>query len=625
MTIIAEYEFDGTGPAIGDLSGAAGAQDGWLLNGAATWGGKLHLDGCHDHAVIAASDAFQLAQGTVEITFTQTCHTGCGEDTILSRDSAGRDAGGQFSLVTTAAGAVAVHHNTATADYGFTTPPGFLANGQTVSVSYSWDAGGKGGAFIVTNTATGAVHSQAISAALTMDMGAADNEPWVIGASAENAPDGQASNLTEFFRGTVDRFAVSNTVDNRHFALDGYVEGTAGDDLIDAAYLGDPEGDRIDNGDAILPGDGPDDDRVLAGRGNDTVYSGAGDDSVEGQGGRDYIDGGTGNDTLDGGGGDDTVIGGTGNDLVYGDAGSDLLLGDDGDDYIGGSTGDDTLIGGAGADTMFGAEDRDTFIGTTAGDMIDGGEGGADFDTLDLRDWPAGRTNIIYDPNNPENGIVEFLDLQGNVAGTLEFKNIERIETNVPCFTPGTMIATLKGEMAVENLKVGDRIVTRDNGIQEIRWIGRRELRHAELAAKTNLRPILLRQGCLGRGLPERDMLVSPNHRLLVANERTLLYFEEHEVFAAAKHLVDNKDVSEVHPLGVTYIHFMFDRHEVVLANGCWTESFQPGDHTLAGLGNSQRTEIFELFPELAQKSGRHGYVTARRVLKRHEASLLRN
>ena len=135
----------------------------------------------------------------------------------------------------------------------------------------------------------------------------------------------------------------------------------------------------------------------------------------------------------------------------------------------------------------------------------------------------------------------------------------------------------------------------------------------------------MVSQGSLGQGLPERDMLVSPNHRLLVANERTMLYFEEHEVLVAAKHLSNSRTIRPVDALGVTYVHFMFDRHEVVLANGCWTESFQPGDYSLNGLGNAQRNEIFEIFPELAGVEGRKSYTSARRTLKRYEASLLRH
>jgi hypothetical protein len=153
--------------------------------------------------------------------------------------------------------------------------------------------------------------------------------------------------------------------------------------------------------------------------------------------------------------------------------------------------------------------------------------------------------------------------------------------------------------------------------------VGRRDLSRTELMSAPHLKPVLIRAGSLGNGLPDRDMLVSPNHRMLVANERTALYFEEHEVLVAAKHLVDNRGVKTVETLGTSYLHFMFDRHEVLLANGCWSESFQPGDQTLGGMGNAQRSEIFELFPELRTAEGVESYGAARKTLKRHEAKLL--
>ncbi|GGG58239.1 hypothetical protein GCM10011415_00020 [Salipiger pallidus] len=193
----------------------------------------------------------------------------------------------------------------------------------------------------------------------------------------------------------------------------------------------------------------------------------------------------------------------------------------------------------------------------------------------------------------------------------------------LPCFTPGTLIATPQGERMVEDLEVGDRVITRDNGIQEIRWIGRRDLTGHELARKPQLRPVLIQQGALGKNLPEHDLLVSPNHRVLVANDKTALYFEEREVLAAAKHLTGLEGVDEVDTLGVSYIHMMFDNHEVVLSNGAWTESFQPGDLSLRGIGDEQRQEIFELFPELEHAEGIEAYGAARRSLKKHEAALL--
>jgi len=193
----------------------------------------------------------------------------------------------------------------------------------------------------------------------------------------------------------------------------------------------------------------------------------------------------------------------------------------------------------------------------------------------------------------------------------------------MPCFTPGTLIATPQGERLVEDLEVGDRVITRDNGIQQIRWIGRKELTGFQLARKPHLKPVLIQQGALGKNLPEHDLLVSPNHRVLVANDKTSLYFEEREVLAAAKHLTGLDGVDEVDTLGVTYIHMMFDTHEVVLSNGAWTESFQPGDLSLRGIGDEQRQEIFELFPELEHAEGLEAYGAARRSLKKHEAQLL--
>lgn len=192
-----------------------------------------------------------------------------------------------------------------------------------------------------------------------------------------------------------------------------------------------------------------------------------------------------------------------------------------------------------------------------------------------------------------------------------------------PCFTQGTLIATPRGELPAELLKAGDKVVTRDNGIQEIRWVGQNALSWRELQMMSYLKPVLLREGALGHGLPERDMMVSPNHRILVSNELTALHFDEPEVLVAAKHLIGGLGMHEVNSFGTTYIHFLFDRHEILLSNGCWSESFQPEDYSLKGLGNAQRSEIHELFPELKTPKATGRFGAARRILSRAEARLL--
>ncbi|MDU8913012.1 Hint domain-containing protein [Aestuariicoccus sp. MJ-SS9] len=435
------------------------------------------------------------------------------------------------------------------------------------------------------------------------------------------------------------------------------VQGNRGNDIINTGddrdtIDGGGENDTINAGiddDLVMGGQG--DDSIIGSHGSDTLDGGQGNDYIDGsnfaalelvdaidtvpENDRDLIDGALGDDTLIGGDDDDTLIGGSGDDSLDGGIDEDSLLGGADDDTLIGGQGDDTLDGGAGVDMIDGGTDRDTIVVGSAsegiGDTVQGGFEGDDFDTLDLSgagergtDWRLVDVRPDDDgPGRDPNGIdgtVEFLDGAGGVTGTMDFFNIEQV---VPCFTPGTLIATPQGEKLVEDLREGDRVITRDNGIQEIRWVGRKDLTGHVLARKPHMKPILIQKGALGNGLPEHDMLLSPNHRVLVNNDKTALYFEEREVLAAAKHLIGLEGVDEVRTLGVSYIHFMFDSHEVVLSNGAWTESFQPGDYSLNGIGNAQRQEILELFPELAEADGLNAYASARRSLKKHEAQLL--
>ena len=220
---------------------------------------------------------------------------------------------------------------------------------------------------------------------------------------------------------------------------------------------------------------------------------------------------------------------------------------------------------------------------------------------------------VDYTPGDPEAGIVTFID-----GSTMTFSEIENV---IPCFTPGTQIATPKGTVSVENLREGDKVITRDNGIQEIRWVGQKTMSAAKLDASPNLQPILIREGALGDGLPERDMWVSPQHRMLLTSARAMFYFGEPEIFVPAKHLLSKPGINRAQGGEVQYIHFMFDHHQVVLSDGTWTESFQPGDMSLAGLDSEARSELLEVFPELGRKGTL--YPAARQTLKSFEANLI--
>lgn len=311
----------------------------------------------------------------------------------------------------------------------------------------------------------------------------------------------------------------------------------------------------------------------------------------------------------------------SGDDTIDGGQGEDALFGQSGDDSITGGSSADTIDGGAGADTIVVGE-----AGDGIGDVIDGGSAGDDNDVLDLtgssEDGGSLRVTITDEDSNGNgfDGYVTYYDSEGDVSGTLQFEEIEEI---IPCFTLGTLIATPNGEVAVETLKAGDQIITRDNGIQTLRWTGSRTMTKEDLLDQGRLRPILIHKGALGDNQPARDMMVSPNHRVLVSSGQVELLFEENEVLVAAKHLTGLDGVERVKADKVTYIHIMFDHHEVVLSDSAWTESFQPGDMSLKGVGQAQRDEILTLFPELATHDGIQSYTSARRVLRKHEAALL--
>ena len=193
----------------------------------------------------------------------------------------------------------------------------------------------------------------------------------------------------------------------------------------------------------------------------------------------------------------------------------------------------------------------------------------------------------------------------------------------VPCFTPGTMILTEKGERPVENLREGDRIATRDNGFQTLRWVGQRDLDAQDLAQNAALRPITIRKDAFGAGCPERDMHVSPQHRILLRGAELSILFQQDEIFAPAGSLRGRRGVCASQLSQVRYLHLLFDRHEVILSDGLWTESFQPGEAVLGAMDQAAKAEIHALFPTLTQTPLALSYPAARSTLKRHEIALL--
>lgn len=187
------------------------------------------------------------------------------------------------------------------------------------------------------------------------------------------------------------------------------------------------------------------------------------------------------------------------------------------------------------------------------------------------------------------------------------------------CFTAGTRVFTQTGPRAVETLVPGDLVMTRDSGIQVLRWLGRRRVSLAEMRKDPDLRPVRITAGALDN---EGDVVVSPQHRILVQDWRTQLYFAMSEALVAAKALVNGDTVTQAMPdAPVEYVHLAFDRHELLCTEGMWSESFDVWAQT-SNMGDSEvRRELLKIFPELADGECRNP--SPYQVLRMRQARIL--
>ncbi|KAB7615909.1 Hint domain-containing protein [Amylibacter sp. SFDW26] len=280
---------------------------------------------------------------------------------------------------------------------------------------------------------------------------------------------------------------------------------------------------------------------------------------------------------------------------------------------------DDAIFGDFTHTGGFDVADQDVTASTVPGINVG--------DTIDLRykytftgsDGSSGTIYFIatngtanYGPN-----IVSDTPLDPSVTytfGTFNTDGAVPYSSLVPCFTKGTFIQTDLGQVAIEDLCEGDRVVTLDRGAQTIRWIG-----STIVPACQNLAPVYFKAGAIGN---TRDLYVSQNHRMMITNTHTHLLFGEQSVLVAAKHLVNNDDICIKRGGDVEYFHILFDRHEIVFAENVPSESFQLGAQSFDSVSDESRKELLRLFPDLKKNTECYSS-SARQSLKAHEAALL--
>jgi Ca2+-binding RTX toxin-like protein len=344
---------------------------------------------------------------------------------------------------------------------------------------------------------------------------------------------------------------------------------------------------------------GPDDNTLVGGAGNDSFYVYSDHTTV--------VDAYTGNNALYATGVSATLpanvdtlhlfgsgLTGTGNDQndsIFGDGVySNTLIAGSGKDNIVGGSGGNKLVAGTGIDTMNGGTGANTFVfapGTAPVNNPDGTDYIGDFkpgtDKLDFSAFKGAGYDLTFVGTAPltATGQVDysisggFTFVEGDVtsAGDADFEiqmagslNLQASDFSFgpACYASGTFILTVDGEVPIEDLAIGDQVITLAGEARPIRWIGRRAYDGRFIAGNRQALPICISAGALGDGVPARDLWLSPAHSLYVDG-----------VLVPSEHLVNGATVVQAESVeAVEYFHIELDRHDVIFADGAPAESY---------------------------------------------------
>lgn len=567
----------GSTGVFSQIESVTGTKNEDLIDASASSLGVVLDGGDKKDTLIGGSGADSIVSGADDDSITG----GAGDDTLSG--GAGKD---QFILTEDAGndvidGGLDADHlfflNTATTD-GVTV----TFTGDTTG-SYGYDGAGATGTFSNIDDITGTEFADLIDAAATLTKGdfhGLGGDDVIIGGADHDRIYGGAGDDTMSGGAGKDKFFITEDAGNDSI--------TGGADL-----------DRIDFGNSVttdgvtvtLTGDAAGtfayanggatgvftEIEEFVGTDNADIYDASvatGAQDIDAKKGDDHVTGGSGADILKGNSGSDTILGGGGADTIDGGNEADRLHGGEGDDSIKGGSGDDTIYGGRGNDTLHGDAGADIYV-FKAGDGLDL-----------ITDWKPGEGDIIA-LDFP--GVTTFADVQalmtdvgsdtaisfpdGSVLTVEGMKSVDftasMFSFSPPpvCLRAGTRIDTPSGPKRVENLRPGDLVMTLDNGPQPVRLAGHRRVAFDGRDDRT--RPIVIARGALGCDTPRKNLVVSPQHRILVCGPTTL-----EDVLLPAVKLIGRPGIHRKRGCrSADYVHLLLDRHEVLVAEGVPVES----------------------------------------------------
>ena len=285
---------------------------------------------------------------------------------------------------------------------------------------------------------------------------------------------------------------------------------------------------------------------------------------------------------------------------------------------------DDTVVSIGGTNYEFSFELAGTLptLNSDGANQLPPGFPGEPVYLITVYDYPSDgeTTRLMF----PADGTQTEADMNAFGTGKIDLLNQDTTPDpdDYVCFSAGTKIRTESGEKPVEDLHVGEAILTVEGTALSIVWTGTSNLNWP--GASENHRPYLVASGALGPDTPARDLVVSPQHKVMMHGAVVRSMFGVDQVLAPVKGLTGLRGVRQMQgKRHVTYVHLLLERHAVILSEGAPTESLYPGPVARTMLGKAEWRQLESLFPGVSDNPETAYGPRARFCITRRQAEAL--
>lgn len=224
-----------------------------------------------------------------------------------------------------------------------------------------------------------------------------------------------------------------------------------------------------------------------------------------------------------------------------------------------------------------------------------------------------------------ENDLPPALDLRSDSLSSLTTVSMPQFSTSG--LAQNSVIATARGPVLARDLRLDDRVMTRDHGLQPVRWVGSSTVMYDDALAadidQPRNGPVRIRAGMCGSDPEAGNLILSPGQRLLVRHPLNELIFAAGEVMATACDLTHIDGIDQAPRSVGRWTHVLLDHHDLIQVNGLWMESFAPDMWSIRVAYPEEWHDITEAMPRLRYENSSANYVETRITLDDREAGLI--